>query len=177
MDLDATVHSPTISGLLQPGQKFEDLFVSSIYINSDNVNQDSISNKITASLSPQTNNLVLDSHHSSNINMRNTNFNLTVPSQRLAHSILNKAAINTSTSTNAASLTSYNSGTWSGIKGKTPSSELEEVHPFWLDVRNPTEEEMKVLSKTFGIHPPLTTEDIVLGEIREKKLNYLKITI
>lgn len=41
------------------------------------------------------------------------------------------------------------------------------VTPFWLDVLNPTEEEMKVLSKTFGIHP-LTTEDIFLGEAREK---------
>lgn len=39
--------------------------------------------------------------------------------------------------------------------------------PFWLDILDPTEEEMKVLSKTFGIHP-LTTEDIFLGETREK---------
>lgn len=41
------------------------------------------------------------------------------------------------------------------------------ITPFWLDVLDPTEEEMKVLSKTFGIHP-LTTEDIFLGETREK---------
>lgn len=38
---------------------------------------------------------------------------------------------------------------------------------FWLDCLNPTEDEMKVLSKAFGIHP-LTTEDIFLGESREK---------
>ncbi|EGV64143.1 cora-domain-containing protein [Yamadazyma tenuis ATCC 10573] len=43
----------------------------------------------------------------------------------------------------------------------------DSVTPFWLDVLDPTEEEMKVLSKTFGIHP-LTTEDIFLGEAREK---------
>ncbi|KAI0462106.1 hypothetical protein LJB42_004193 [Komagataella kurtzmanii] len=41
------------------------------------------------------------------------------------------------------------------------------IIPFWLDVLNPTEEEMKVISKAFGIHP-LTTEDIFLGETREK---------
>lgn len=41
------------------------------------------------------------------------------------------------------------------------------TNPFWLDVLNPTEEEMKVLSRAFGIHP-LTTEDIFLGEAREK---------
>lgn len=39
--------------------------------------------------------------------------------------------------------------------------------PFWLDILDPLEEEMKVLSKTFGLHP-LTTEDIFLGETREK---------
>lgn len=48
------------------------------------------------------------------------------------------------------------------------SSNVEPLpNPFWLDVLDPTEEEMKVLSKTFGIHP-LTTEDIFLGEAREK---------
>lgn len=52
--------------------------------------------------------------------------------------------------------------------GSTVNGEGEpNTNPFWLDVLNPTEEEMKVLSKTFGIHP-LTTEDIFLGEAREK---------
>lgn len=56
----------------------------------------------------------------------------------------------------------------------TPSARLSaqpsvegDTTPYWLDVLDPTEEEMKVLSKTFGIHP-LTTEDIFLGEAREK---------
>ena len=38
---------------------------------------------------------------------------------------------------------------------------------FWLDVLSPTDTEMKVLSKTFGIHP-LTAEDILIQEAREK---------
>ncbi len=38
---------------------------------------------------------------------------------------------------------------------------------WWLDVLSPTEAEMKVLSKAFGIHP-LTAEDIVMQEAREK---------
>ncbi|RKP29431.1 cora-domain-containing protein [Metschnikowia bicuspidata] len=41
------------------------------------------------------------------------------------------------------------------------------IPPFWLDILDPLEEEMKVISKTFGLHP-LTTEDIFLGEAREK---------
>ncbi|KAM6513356.1 CorA metal ion transporter [Fusarium falciforme] len=38
---------------------------------------------------------------------------------------------------------------------------------WWLDVLCPTEPEMKVLSNAFGIHP-LTAEDIMLQEAREK---------
>jgi len=38
---------------------------------------------------------------------------------------------------------------------------------WWLDVMSPTETEMKVISKTFGIHP-LTSEDILMQEQREK---------
>ncbi|KAJ2899303.1 putative metal ion transporter [Zalerion maritima] len=38
---------------------------------------------------------------------------------------------------------------------------------WWLDIYRPTDDEMRVLSKTFGIHP-LTAEDIMLEEAREK---------
>jgi magnesium transporter len=38
---------------------------------------------------------------------------------------------------------------------------------FWLDVLSPTDAEMRVISKTFGIHP-LTAEDIMMQEAREK---------
>jgi len=38
---------------------------------------------------------------------------------------------------------------------------------FWLDVLQPTDAEMKVISKAFGLHP-LTAEDIMLQEAREK---------
>src|SRR5262249_16313901 len=38
---------------------------------------------------------------------------------------------------------------------------------WWLDVLSPTEDEMKVISQAFGIHP-LTAEDIMLQEAREK---------
>ncbi|GAV49798.1 hypothetical protein ZYGR_0R00390 [Zygosaccharomyces rouxii] len=115
VDLDSTVHSPTISGLLQPGQKFEELFVAPVYTDTSS-----------------------------------------------------KRSVNTSTSKAG---TPSNQLSNNGIKAlnsvAATTSELENVQPFWLDVLNPTEEEMKVLSKAFGIHP-LTTEDIFLGEAREK---------
>lgn len=42
-----------------------------------------------------------------------------------------------------------------------------EGNTWWLDVLSPTDEEMKVLSKVFSIHP-LTVEDIQMEEAREK---------
>lgn len=38
---------------------------------------------------------------------------------------------------------------------------------FWIDIHNPTDNEMKALSKVFRIHP-LTIEDISMEEQREK---------
>ncbi|KAI5802002.1 hypothetical protein FPQ18DRAFT_251924 [Pyronema domesticum] len=51
-----------------------------------------------------------------------------------------------------------------------PSEALPRRGPrptFWLDVFRPTDAEMKVISKAFGIHP-LTAEDIMMQEAREK---------
>ncbi|KAI0677217.1 hypothetical protein C8Q78DRAFT_961238 [Trametes maxima] len=46
-------------------------------------------------------------------------------------------------------------------------SNTSESYTWWLDVLAPTDEEMKLLSKVFSIHP-LTTEDIQMEETREK---------
>ncbi|WFD32795.1 CorA metal ion transporter [Malassezia sp. CBS 17886] len=51
-------------------------------------------------------------------------------------------------------------------EGDVPGGAQEE-NTWWLDVLCPTDQEMKTLSRTFGIHP-LTTEDIMMEEAREK---------
>jgi magnesium transporter len=56
----------------------------------------------------------------------------------------------------------------SSMNGKAEKPKRYGERPtWWLDVLSPTEAEMRVLSKTFGIHP-LTAEDILLQEAREK---------
>ncbi|GAA6064685.1 hypothetical protein JCM10212_001604 [Sporobolomyces blumeae] len=81
----------------------------------------------------------------------------------------------------AASLTgSRNGGTPMGAPAGVPTARGDrprtavmrsdadaEANTWWLDVMCPTDQEMKVLSKVFGIHP-LTTEDIQMEETREK---------
>ncbi|KAJ3507088.1 hypothetical protein NLJ89_g6502 [Agrocybe chaxingu] len=42
-----------------------------------------------------------------------------------------------------------------------------DANTWWLDVQSPTDDEMKMLAKVFSIHP-LTTEDILMEETREK---------
>ena len=59
------------------------------------------------------------------------------------------------------------------VNGKNQSSNnllnglQDDPCAWWLDVMSPTDEEMKLLSKVFSIHP-LTTEDIQMEETREK---------
>lgn len=48
-----------------------------------------------------------------------------------------------------------------------PATKDADAGTWWLDVTSPTDEEMKMLSKVFNIHP-LTTEDIQMEETREK---------
>lgn len=55
-----------------------------------------------------------------------------------------------------------------GQPSRTPALyDDDDANTWWLDVLSPTDEEMRVLSKVFGIHP-LTTEDIQMEETREK---------
>lgn len=54
-----------------------------------------------------------------------------------------------------------------GLKAVASPPRYGDRPVWWLDVLSPTEAEMKVLSKTFGIHP-LTAEDIMVQEAREK---------
>ncbi|SMN17781.1 similar to Saccharomyces cerevisiae YKL064W MNR2 Vacuolar membrane protein required for magnesium homeostasis [Maudiozyma saulgeensis] len=184
IDLDSTVHSPTISGLLQPGQTFEDLFVSSVY---GNTNSNGKGNNTTANsiAPPQKEPLqqpiptnsngpkrVSSSIKFQSVSPLDTSAAGTVTGvpTALGHGI-NKDTNNNSNNNNnnnGSILQSVNNGTslYKSLSGVSTMIE-DDVAPFWLDVSSPTEEEMKVISKTFGIHP-LTTEDIFLGEVREK---------
>ncbi|KAF9266252.1 hypothetical protein L218DRAFT_103726 [Marasmius fiardii PR-910] len=52
------------------------------------------------------------------------------------------------------------------ITGRKDSAD-NDGNTWWLDIQNPTDEEMKLLSHVFKLHP-LTTEDIQMEEAREK---------
>lgn len=150
-NIDGTIHSPTLSGLVSDSQTLI-------------VNEDQVMSKLQALF--------------------------TVPPQSLPVSGGHLADTQASAVLSVAGGTHTRNGSSAAVHSRTMSLKADSPHPltssehqlptrvnsaqgdrsktpFWLDVVDPSEEEMKVISKTFGLHP-LTTEDIFLGETREK---------
>lgn len=125
-ELESTIHSQTISELLQPGQTFRDLFIPEPPVLDSDLSDYSDED--------ETPSVKVDSEG-----------NATTKQPHHAH-----------VSDNA-------------ILRKSSTKEPNPVPrpTFWLDVLSPTDKEMKILAKTFGIHA-LTVEDILMQEAREK---------
>lgn len=156
-EFESTIHAQTISELVQPGGTFRELFVPEPRPLSDTEVSEEESlietSQILESMS------VLQSPKST----------LAVEGQPLSSNLAETTKLQPHTSGKSSEKAS---GTNSPQK-KTPShrtSKPKKYGPrptFWLDVLNPTDQEMRVLSKTFGIHA-LTSEDIMMQEAREK---------
>lgn len=119
-EIPATIHSHTISELLQPGQTFRDLFRPEPRVLDDSSDEDD-----------------------------------DLPSE---------------VETQDGNGTQNGNSTQNGSPRMRPTQSPPRVGPrptFWLDVMNPTDAEMKVFIRAFGIHP-LTAEDILMQETREK---------
>ncbi|CED82103.1 Mg2 transporter protein, CorA-like/Zinc transport protein ZntB [Phaffia rhodozyma] len=81
------------------------------------------------------------------------------------HSLLGRAVENARDPT-GQTYANTQAGTTNGGMGSARLDDVEAT-TWWLDVTCPTDQEMRMLSKVFGLHP-LTTEDIQLEETREK---------
>lgn len=144
-NLDGTIHSRTISELCQFGATFEDLFRPQPAELSDSSDDDDEENGEPLVQQPFADppNRGRASREGSMISQ------LKSP---------DKSGQNSGSRTPAQS------------QSHTPRPKQKRYGPrptFWLDVLCPTEQEMKVLAKSFGIHQ-LTTEDILMQEPREK---------
>ena len=145
-ELPSTIHSQTISELLQPGQTFKDLFVPEpLELSSDEESDEEDEER--------------RSRESGNDPPR--------PDRKMNDG-----------SKSGTRHSSVISGERSDTQEKSDHGAEPTASPrkakrygsrpvFWLDVLSPTDTEMRVLSKSFGIHP-LTAEDIMMQEAREK---------
>ena len=179
-DFQSTIHSQTISELVQPGGSFRELFVPDppeLSDSSESESEDERDQMMRRDASYI--------HH-----VDGTNGDSRVPTRQ--GSLIDdprpesRRSVRGSTAGAGDSRDTSGDATPNGSKSprsnikspagrKSPSAKEQEPKPkrygerptWWLDVLSPTDAEMKVISKTFGIHP-LTAEDIMLQEAREK---------
>ncbi|OAA42602.1 CorA family metal ion transporter [Metarhizium rileyi] len=162
-EFQSTIHSQTISELVQPGSDFRELFIPDPRILSDDESSDDDDD--TVSLAPK---------HQPSFNGLEVDSRLSTRQPSITDSRRGGTASPNPDFTNHSRRVSP-SGTKSYDGSVNPAAVETTERPvrygdrpvWWLDILSPTEAEMKVIAKAFGIHP-LTAEDIMLQEAREK---------
>lgn len=148
-ELPSTVHSLTISELLQPGQDFRELFIPDPPELSDSSSDEE---EITSQ----------QEHASGKPDRQELSPNSQSRTETRHSSIMGE--VESHSRDRSGDATPQQS---SSALPKEKAKRYGQRPTFWLDVLSPTDAEMRVLSKTFGIHP-LTAEDIMMQEAREK---------
>ncbi|KAM6531726.1 CorA metal ion transporter [Fusarium solani] len=178
-EFQSTIHSQTISELVQPGGGFRELFIPDPRILSDDESDEEDLDPIAIPTKARNQGSGTDSESKANTRQPSLSATrdtletrpegTTSPSKDpLAH-VASRSESGRATPSGRKSaeesLLHISQDTTAGSKDKI--IRYGERPVWWLDVLCPTEPEMKVISKAFGIHP-LTAEDIMLQEAREK---------
>ncbi|KAG6028810.1 hypothetical protein E4U41_000569 [Claviceps citrina] len=164
-EFQSTIHSQTISELVQPGSNFQELFIPDPRVLSDDECSDE--DEDAASLATKRQPSFAGPDGSSKMSTRQ-------PS--IADFLRQGDTVSPPKDPASQSRRVSPSGSkWPGgsLHPGAPAEPAEKPVRYgdrpvwWLDILSPTEAEMKVIAKAFGIHP-LTAEDIMLQEAREK---------
>jgi magnesium transporter len=150
-DFDNTIHAQTISELVQPGASFKELFIPDPPELSESASEDEDNETLDIRDFAQNNQPLSPSSTDLRGGTRHT-------------SIAGDLAPTKTHSPDG-------SGIVTPMKGPSPLGPKPKRYGprpiWWLDVLSPTDTEMRVIAKAFGIHA-LTTEDILVQEAREK---------
>lgn len=172
-EFQSTIHAQTITELVQLGGSFRELFIPDppeLEESSDDEDVESerpadghTGNNGRRDISSSANGATPSAHSNGNGNNNNANANFDAHTggtkqQPRAHSVLSEAMSEARTPTDTSPSR--------GQQGAKPKR-YGPRPTFWLDVLCPTDAEMRVLAKAFGIHA-LTAEDIMMQEAREK---------
>lgn len=173
-EFPSTIHSQTISELVQVGGTFQELFTPEPRVLSDSSSDE---DSETEDLPPATVNLHQSSSgHEGQFGLSSRNGSA-LQSQS-GHETPREETTSPEKTSKESSRIASGKATPTRPKSSTPRGSLAHEGArkpprygdrpvWWLDVLSPTEAEMRVLSKAFGIHP-LTAEDIMVQEQREK---------
>lgn len=171
-EFPSTIHSQTISELVQPGGSFKELFVPDRPVlddSSESETEDEADDVEVRRENAYISHALGQSHGDSRSETRQSSI-IDMANQE------SKRTESGRTGRTSRSNSRQGSGEASPNKSPPPkSTPLNEEKPkkygdrptWWLDVLSPTDAEMKIISKAFGIHP-LTAEDILMQEAREK---------
>jgi magnesium transporter len=165
-EFESTIHALTISELVPAGGSFRQLFIPDPPVLSDSETE--------------------EEEEESTLEMTRTrnDVNLLSPKSNVGPDAQNNGSrlnsmlsdIGPTSKPQSRSASAHGSGQASGSGAATPQRDQSQKPKdkkygprptFWLDVMCPTDQEMRVLCKAFGIHA-LTSEDIMMQEAREK---------
>ncbi|GAM35612.1 hypothetical protein TCE0_017r04075 [Talaromyces pinophilus] len=175
-EFQSTIHAQTISELVQPGGGFRDLFIPdppeledssddeedliSLHDPPSNTNSNSNANQNSQ------NNLSSNNYPASGTNIENTTSPGTNTPVRGADARRESGFQSNNNNNNRSETQTQTSNQQDGNRDSKPKR-YGPRPTWWLDVLCPTDAEMRVISKAFGIHA-LTAEDIMMQEAREK---------
>lgn len=184
-EFQSTIHSQSISELVQPGSSFRELFVPDPPILSDSESEEEEGEYPQSRDDSQANHANETNGYSTPVTRQSSLINDPRNDLRRPGPVTNtdfrrpasEAGGDMKTDPRRSDAPTPSGGVRSPDPHKltNPSPDVVKEKPkrygerptWWLDVLSPTDAEMKVLSKTFGIHP-LTAEDIMMQEAREK---------
>jgi len=157
-DFHSTLHSQSLSELIQEGQTFRNLFMPEAPLLSDSESE------AEDDFAPQR-------------GPRGENGSARKAAPPSPEPVRNLSRSGGSSHMSPDRKSKSNENTNGGNTGRTTPMQNEVSSPaaprygtrpiWWLDVLSPTDAEMKVLSKAFSIHP-LSAEDVMMQEAREK---------
>ena len=175
-EFESTIHSSTISELVQPegqGGSFRELFVPDRPIledSSESESEDDDPQQTAASIRRSLSGRIGDSKASTR------QASMTPTAQGTSEAAFDET-LSPKTVVEGSRYSQQESGQATPAQTRSATSPVppDEENPirygerpvWWLDVLSPTNEEMHILRRAFGIHP-LTVEDIMLQEAREK---------
>ncbi|KAM4055001.1 corA-like Mg2+ transporter protein [Hirsutella rhossiliensis] len=172
-EFQSTIHSPTISELVQPGSDFRELFIPDPRILSDDESDDD-DETVSLLAKPTTTGGGDGESRTSTRQPSVAESRRDVLASPSRDGVATGAGAGASGRATPIGIKSPETGGRREARSDDPYATPTPKPPrfgdrpvWWLDIVCPTEAEMKVICKAFGIHP-LTAEDIMVQEAREK---------
>ncbi|KAI9739948.1 MAG: CorA metal ion transporter [Claussenomyces sp. TS43310] len=166
-EFQSTIHSQSISELVQPGGSFRELFVPDPPELEDSSSEDEKDDPAYATASYLRHSTLGANGDSKPPTRQGSMTEDPRSDSRLGSSTVGDTQRSQRSSTETSGQQSPSDKKLPVAHEKDKPKRYGDRPTWWLDVLSPNDAEMKVLSKTFGIHP-LTAEDIMMQEAREK---------